>query len=844
MQYYNVSDIIKGNKPTAKDTGRITNQMRYKKNQRIKATREQFAKDLKDGRAVTQCLTRFKISKTFMAMSHIMLDFDNPMVTIDKTIDKLNDYRIDWSFIYKTPSYTESHQKHRVVIFFPYPILDADRAENLMEWFKHFFPEADQKPFGLHSHLNPPKKNTSFIRNPKNSRGYLKLQLSEEQLENFINIGSQFKKNKTTTRECTKDIIKSGKLRTVSQEGLCQCPYYREVMEGKDQEVGFPVLAPTIIPFLSSVRIKGGKHPKISALPAFEKRARKVKLGTTGYDDCKERAKSYIENGNHIQNCKNSGCPHYKKDCKLNDIQDIVSRGKVYLKNDIGITLEEAREMLDKTIKECTSIGGLKIVYAPPGVGKTWTIIKTLKEATKDTIYIVASPLHEINNKEYKDYLRTKRFVHPDEVKNKEYNEYITRLTLMGVNDKKKKLLIKEYLGKDLYAEWESIQDHNNKVIDSPNHLITTHEMMYLKGEEIIRRKKEAFKNLYPNLEPRVRVIFDEDPSEVFYKSHTFSYKSFNKYVKGYKQLNILKDLEFINQSIEDESLIPLKLGKKRIKKLKKIVDEHGEDLKINILSLLDVCIKSSFKDSYIVKKKDKVTIYQISKFPFTESIIFSATPKIEIYRDILKINISKIFEMPNIKDMESGAITKKGKEVNKISSEIILDKEYSYSKNSLKTKEGRLEYTIEEAKNFIKEGNPKENYLIITYKGLEDEIKEAFKDYPNVEVRHYFNSIGINDYKGYNLILIGTPYPNHDKYELLAYFKYGNGYKEYLSTGLKEITTDRGVTSEIYTYNNSDYLENLYNKDIKEELIQSYGRCRSLSSVSGALIFSNISLY
>ena len=120
-------------------------------------------------------------------MSHIMLDFDNPMVTIDKTIDKLNDYRIDWSFIYKTPSYTESHQKHRVVIFFPYPILDADRAENLMEWFKHFFPEADQKPFGLHSHLNPPKKNTSFIRNPKNPRGYLKLQLSEEQLENFIN---------------------------------------------------------------------------------------------------------------------------------------------------------------------------------------------------------------------------------------------------------------------------------------------------------------------------------------------------------------------------------------------------------------------------------------------------------------------------------------------------------------------------------------------------------------------------------------------------------------------------------------------------------------------------------
>lgn len=747
--------------------------------------------------------------ENYRSLHHIALDFDNG-ITYREIKERAERFRLPVLFAYKTFSYTEEHEKFRVVFALNQEITDAYTAEVIIAIMMKMFEECDSACkdisrmfFGgkgiiecadnvteiavedivisFVEYMNSRYGETHYTRELK--RFYNNLGVKYEKAVpimddgKFIFEGAAFSVNKTMCRE-----KKGNKRREVTRNfdfGMLyeKCRLYRDFVDGTEY-----YYYPQLFHIASNlVNAEGGKKEFMHVLnsevnsdyEAYHKRDWGVILNTI------------ISMDYQPQSC--CECPYSDICTHGKNMILTVKPGKstiIQTEPKSYVSIEEAEQDLkDNFIKALDSDDkGIHIIKAQTGIGKTNLYLSYMKNTDRN--FIIAVPTHslktEINNKAkamgitnvactpelpvFSDDLQEK-INHTYDIGAGQYTIGMLRKILhnIGKNDS-------DYMPLSMYI------DELDRLKSFDGHIITTHERLML-----MRKNNALLKNR--------DVIIDEDILRTMLSTHTVSNNDiFNAIQSGlFKDKAALRLREIIShegyQRYNYDAANKIYADDELLCKL--------ENTSGNILDLVESC--------YVFRDKNTTTFLKRKWLPCDKVIVMSATSNPDVYRMLTGYDV----HCYNCREAE-------------YMGKVKLYSKHSFSRYSLDNQEGVIDYIKRLAGDDT----------VITFRKYESCFNTSY---------HYGAVEGLNCLEGKNISVIGLPNINDFVYKLYGMAAGLNPE----NCNMRPMRTEyNGYSFEINTFD-SPKLRTIHLWMLESLIEQAVGRARLLRNNCTVKVFA-----
>ncbi len=505
---------------------------------------------------------------------------------------------------------------------------------------------------------------------------------------------------------------------------------------------------------------------------------------------------NYIRKMNYVPTRCDTYCP-FANECfhALNMVeQGKLPRGSVQVIQepqfqDINDVYNKLEKVFGDILKSTNQ--GVYVIKAPTGIGKTEAIVNF---AAKNK-FSIAFPTHKLKE-QVSQRLNAKKIKHlkvPElPVLDKRYAEKIEHLYNIGAFR-----TVNKYL--------RQISSNSEDVSRFLNDLEKTKT---IKNEILLTTHQRA---IFTNHDSNSTIIFDEDPIQNLFPI---------------SQMKV-SDLVFAFTKLQDNELnkdVFLTLQNMILNTPFDIVQERSSFLLPSIKELEQTIVEETTISSnilgflncdYFLRKRihntDYIYFIQKNKIPSNKKIIIlSAT---------INEKISKLVFGEDVTFVDLGLVRPKGN--------ILQITSKSFSRFTINENKNEL---IRLADNLMNQYNP--NSKIITY-----------KDFFNFEKRkdiYFGNTEGIDNLKGENITVIGTPHLNPIAYLLLSVaLGYRMGLEE---SRMNYIPVERnGLRFYFTTYSGDSLLQEVQFYLVESQLLQAIGRARVNRFPAKVLILSNL---
>ena len=829
-------------------------------------------KDPKDGKI-------HRRNVCFTSCDIVGLDFDDS-ITIQSFIERCRALEIIPAFIYTTFSHSEEQHKFRAIYVLKHTITDVRLRQMLQLALMRLFPECDDKCkdparlfFGgreivfesYDSEIEPLDVINTYIveeekRDKSNAKrnikqycqecgadminGYPAIQEIQDQNVNWhdennstsiiykYRAGGDFVKYRISFAAAEQEVkkscdeepakkyaVKNSKIKRQVQrryrfDQLFQnCKLYREFMTGErwcyhNELFGMAT---------NLLHLEGGETRFWEGLEAGQ-----------DYDYSKWEAQIRYLNGYQYSPMRcDRFCPHASS-CvhNKNILQQVeVKRGSIRKLQELPVkSLEKAEEDLERLFNNAMAAKDNKVyvIKAPTGIGKT----RLYTQADLNNV-MIAVPRHNLLQ-QVADDLSSNGI------------EYLASLKRPTFDDLEREQKIKKYIDLNLHKEVR--QEIENYVLAAlfkkcNGIQLSKSELDAIEYSRVQNSLKDASTILVThkkllNLDNKniTTCIIDEDIllTSVFH-ADTINIDDFHKLrsyvissncIKATHKKQLEEQLSSIIKDLEDSC--PHIVNARSVytintTALKKVMQQIYKQINSNILGFLDC--------DYYIKRSDKTIQYKTNKAAeiFKQDkkyIILSATASEELYRTLLGDRL--VFH-------DIGLVETRGS--------IMQYAKNSYSRSSLYDSEDSV---CEKAFHQISE---KVGALpVFFYKSIQskENFRNAAKKY-GINIVGYFGATsGINEFKGKDIAVVGTPHVNNIEYLLLASCL---GHK--VSGSDQEECNYKSITRNGYQFYfntfESSVLQEIQLWMIESELIQAIGRARALREDATVTVLSNL---
>ena len=738
MKKYEVSFHEKRytSKPTGKEIGKISNGL-HTKNMDF----EMLAHEVGEyGCTFSPAVYHGKRRKeNYVSQQLIALDFDHG-VTFSEIRQRAEHYRLPILFAYKTFSYTEEHEKFRVVFALSDVLSDSLTSEVMIAMFMKIFQECDEackdssRMFfggkGLLALANEPIEISyqdlliAFVTYMKDR--YDVNHYTREIKQFYQTIGVKYDKiipvvddgkfmdagaSKPMKSVDGKHKVRRIVTRNFDWDTLYQkCRLYRDFVDGSSYYY-YPQLFHIAT---NLVNIEKGKRMFLKILNAPENSA------CTAYHT---RSWDVILNILIAMNYQPQGCCNcpYEKECLHAKNMILTAKpGKSTILQTVKkeyVSIQEAEEDLKNKFLQAVSSEkpGVHIIKAQTGIGKTNLYLNYLLKNPNET-FLIAVPTHKLKMEVYNNAVRKgiRNIAYTPEMPefSPEIQEKINHIYAVGAG-KHALHMMSEICNNlpDGHHDKRAFQEYCNaleNVEAYDGHVITTHDRLLL-----LHRNSRLVKDR--------EVMIDED---------------------------ILRTMISTNQVDNDDIRYMIKSGmlsRQVEKKLKCILSHAGyqryhysesEEIELTeevlaVLENTDGNIIDLAKSCYIYNDGETTTFLSQKWLPCEKAIVMSATADAEIYR---MLTHDPIYDYPC--------------KMAKYMGELRLYPKYSFSRHALLTQTGIMEYLKDRIGDDI----------VITFKAFEKLFDTKY---------HYGAIEGLNCLEGKNISVIGLPNVDEVVYKL-----------------------------------------------------------------------------
>ena len=735
-------------------------------------------------------------SDNFTEQQLFAIDIDNN-VTFNEIQARAEKYRLPILFAYKSFSWTQEHEKFRVVFAMDKAVTDSFTAQVITRMFMCIFPESDshcsdlaRMYFGSNKGLLYFSENASEISYNNlviavNSYMYDRYDESHytAKIKGFYNslgvavqrkipLVSHDDNNIVILRSEDKDICSEDKNRnrkpSVDFDKLRdRCKLYRDFVEGNEWYY-YPEL---FLIATNMINMKNGKKlflktlaaPENSEYHSYHTRNWKPILNTLidmGYKPTSCDRCPYADNCAHYKNMIWTVSPGY---CGILPVEK-----KEYC------SISEAEESLRYNIYNVISTRnyGIDIIKAATGLGKTHAYLNLMRDSDKHFLIVVPTHklIHEIQAKAEK--MGIEIYTMPElkglskELTDMQQHIYDIGAGAVGITT------LRNYLNK---------MDKNDPDYNILANFFLNYDMINRCDGNILMTH-ERFLNLQsisPLLKDRI-VIIDEDILRSAFATETVSTEDIEKAIESKyfnedakKRLScILNGDTYQRYETEIEYDIvpdtPLKLS----------------EINSNVIDLLQTKV--------LIKDKDSILYIKIKDFPCKRVIIMSATANASIYRWLMKLPVRE----HRCKDA-------------RYMGTVNLYTDSTYSRDALINSDAH-EKLIKKIKEITGDN------AVITFKAIEDQFGTEY---------HFGGIEGLNCLEGQNISVVGLPNVDEKVYKLYGMLIDVDPENEHMSY-MK--TKYNGYEFWMNTFKNY-YLRTIQMWMIESLLEQAVGRARLL---------------
>ncbi|MCM3022337.1 hypothetical protein M3576_03160 [Weizmannia ginsengihumi] len=536
------------------------------------------------------------------------------------------------------------------------------------------------------------------------------------------------------------------------------------------------------------LNVEGGKSKVLEILNSRPEYSRKK-------DDW-QLMLNQIKKLNYLPSNCDSFCP-FADECihAKNMIQQgKLPRGSVQiLENSELQPIDEVYNKLDILLDDilCNKPKGIYVVKAPTGIGKTELLIK---HAEKNN-YSIAFPTHKLKHEvsQRLGKYNIEHFVVPElpELEGP-IGETINHLYNIGAYRSVSKHL------RQIAANNEQI----NEFLDSMYRMKKVKNQVFLTTHQ---------RSIYTKDDSNSTLIFDEDPIPSLYP---ISKLKMTELVYAFTRLQENGENKDVFVTLQNMILnAPLDIVHERSSFLLPATREMetvvvgDANINSNILGFLNC--------DYFIKKR----LHNSEWIYFIQKNSLPADKKIIILSATINEQVSKLVFGKDVQFFNLGEVKPKGT--------LLQITSKSFSRYSINESEQDLKQV---AQKLIDTYNP--NSEIISYKSYFQE--------ENGSSVHFGNTEGIDDLKGKNITVIGTPHLNPLSYLLLSVcLGYRMGLQE---SRMEYIPVERnGLRFYFNTYNGDSLLREIQFYLVESQLFQAVGRARVNRYPSKVLILSNL---
>ena len=477
----------------------------------------------------------------------------------------------------------------------------------------------------------------------------------------------------------------------------------------------------------------------------------------------------------------------YPEDHRYTDVFDVIKtpRGIIQVIEPVyKIKLSEAEKMLDYEFEKVLKANDNKIylIKTQTAIGKSSKLLN-LKNTT------LAFPTHKLKN-EISDKMEVDYLVVPQlpVFSNRHINERIEALYKIGLNNDVFLFLNKiafpesnEYTIEDSILAKEFLQVINDSKTTEKT-VITTH----LRG-------------LFDPYSHKT-IIFDEDPINSLISIKKFELSDLFAIKNHEENKEDISQIIDIIEKTKPGVITKIYFNGINCDKIRAIISEFHSNS--NLVQFFNA--KAFLKD-----KNNPNIIHYLLKNDIPKEkkvIILSATPQIEIYKELYSDRVNFI-DIPLAESR--GKITQYNKN--------------GYSRSYLKNNEvpGLIEKIGDKC--------------VITFKNFKNKFSTAHNEI------HYGNCQGYDILKGKDLAVVGTPHQNELKYFFMAFAM--GVYLKPSNCKIKNMTIDYNGFRFLFSTYENETLRKIQLGIIEAELVQAVGRARVLRTNAEVLVFSNLPL-
>lgn len=784
--------------------------------------------------------------------------------SISHTQDRLKLYNLDYVGIYKSFSYTEEKQKHRIIFELPEVINDRRMVSLLYLLFMQVLPSDKQcidtarlyfggkgVIEGTNKPLNLANLYTAFISEVDKLQAYQKTRVLQDigskvglntvngavldisiQENNIVpnwtmqNITLKKRGRKGTAYE---DVDKSYSPQSITAkygyedvpiEGLSDCKLFKEFETGNHWlyhgELFY--LVTNLYTFKSVVeRMTNsiGQYPNKNQLHSKLKTA-VVQSAKAEYIPQLCSNIVWGEGGEHT-NCK------YFEQCQIAknyiSLYDYLKNSRMNNIEYLGAeptqrqSVEQVRVKTQETFKTIIeemveSKDGLYVLKSPTGVGKTEILTSFDWSALGSKRVAFAMPTHKLKDeyvlrcegKELYVWAKPQMVAFENEVQKE-----IDLLFSKKLYKEAKKLYFKELK--------KHIADKNSPLHEACR--AYEHDLRNLAGQNLVAT---THRDVLMNPEGYDLIIYDEDIIWSSLEQSSISIKTFEtvvnmvySYFDGKAIPEITQALkQFLDSENKTLDLTGLTLTEDE--------QQYIQSLHSITTRVMDIAIMGIYTADYILKGADGIIYGKRAGLSYKPSLVLSATANEAVYKAV----------SPEVKFYDMGQAHEGGRLVQ------YLDKSYSrsYIRNMSKAHESLDKVVNDICDTLESQGKSMMDYTILTYSpDSEPEFITALKNVClNVDKQTYFgNCSGYDHLGGKNMVVLGTPNYPVDSYRMMGLLIFGNTFDvmSEFSTGKNEVN---GFKKKYATFKDST-LQLVQQYVVETELSQAVGRARLLNN-------------
>lgn len=444
------------------------------------------------------------------------------------------------------------------------------------------------------------------------------------------------------------------------------------------------------------------------------------------------------------QRCSAELCPYYDTcNHEKNILETLSLDRKIYkTSEEKWYSIEEANASLKENIERALLDGraGVHLIQAQTALGKTTAYIEAVKKRF-DKRVIIAVPTIILRDQVYND-LKWAGIPEEDIFKTPSLQDINYNLALTvgeeherGLHGEKRGLL-KEYL--------ESIEGQGCFYLEDMCKKAKK-GVAGIKRERIIVTTHAYFIHLPQNFLEKYEIIIDEDILQLYF-------------AKQIKKISVACLEQIVENRISGfdtlaERMLAAREGEYisgfNVVNAPQLTSENWGELAVNDDdNINDLTHARAFVKLYDSECNEEIVRYFCPpELPKGKCIILSATLNEELYQAYCRATSGvEVYTYPQKKARYKGKI-----------------KQHTY--HSLGRADVKKRMSVFSK---VREEAGTDNILMITFKKLENELrKKGF----NISKIHFGNSTGINELKGKNLAIVGTPFEREEAYKLLACF-------------------------------------------------------------------------